>query len=304
MRVLRRGGLLALVALLPACQPPPLPPPSTGRYVIGQPYEAGGIWSYPREDFSGSETGVAAILPDRAAGRVTANGEVFDPARLLAAHRTLQLPAILTVWNLETGREIRVRVNDRGPADPGRILALSRRAAELLGMPPGGDAGGTAAVRITVDGPSSRALALALPGDRPDALVITTAPRGTVEAEALPPPPGAREASRRQLPQGGAPNRLADAADPILPPDPLPEDVVERPGVPVRFVVEAGTFFRRDLAQRQAARMSGARTEAFGEGRQPQYRVRLGPFATLAEADRAVAAVLAAGQPEVRLLVE
>lgn len=299
MRPARPGRLLVLAALLPACQPLPAPP-SAGRTLIGQPYTSGGVWSYPREDFSSSETGVAAILPDRAAGRLTANGEVFDSSRLLAAHRTLQLPAILTVWNLESGREVRVRVNDRGPTEAGRILGLSRRAAELLGVSPGG----TAAVRVTVDGPPSRALASALPGGRAPLLTIATAPRGAVMAENLPPPPGAREAGRRQAAAGAAPTRITAEADPGLPPDPLPETVAQRGPVPVRLLVEAGSFFRRDLAQRQAASLSGARTEPFGEGRQPQYRVRLGPFATVTEADRAVAAVLAAGQPEVRLLVE
>lgn len=299
MRPARPGHLVVLVALLPACQPLPAPP-SAGRTLIGQPYTSGGVWSYPREDFAGSETGIAAILPDRAGGRVTANGEVFDPTRLLAAHRTLQLPAILTVWNLETGREVQVRVNDRGPTEAGRLLGLSRRAAELLGVPPGG----TAAVRITVDGPPSRALASALPGDCAPLLTIATAPRGAVMAENLPPPPGSREAGRRQAPAGAVPARIAAKADPGLPPDPLPEAVLQRFAVPVRLLVEAGSFFRRDLAQRQAASLPGARTEPFGEGRQPRYRVRLGPFATVAEADRAVAAVLAAGHPEVRLLVE
>ena len=53
----------------------------------------GGVWSYPREDFALSESGLAAVLPDARRGRRTANGEVHDPAALTAAHRTLQLPA-------------------------------------------------------------------------------------------------------------------------------------------------------------------------------------------------------------------
>ena len=115
----------------------PASSPSGARYVVGEPYQMGGVWSYPREDYALSESGLAVVLPDARRGRRTANGEVHDPAALTAAHRTLQLPAVVVVWNLETGRELRVRVNDRGPEAPGRVIGLSRRAAELLGMRPG-----------------------------------------------------------------------------------------------------------------------------------------------------------------------
>jgi len=270
--------------------------------MVGQPYEMGGVWSYPREEFFLTETGLAVVLPDAQPGRRTANGEVFDPAQLMGAHRTLQLPVILTVWNLETGREIRLRVNDRGPAQPGRILGLSRRAAELLGIP----AGGTAQVRITVEAEASRALAGTLSGVEQAVLPIAAAPSAAVEIEALAPPPGARSAERMH--QLAATRRLPAAAtpEPSAPPERLPEQVVQRTPMPGRLVVEAGTFFRRDLAQRQAVRLAGlgARVEPLGSGRGQQFRVRLGPYASPDEADRAVSGVLAAGLPEVRIVVE
>jgi rare lipoprotein A len=101
------------------------------RYHLGEPIRLGGQWAYPREDFALDERGVVAIWPTRA-GR-TANGEAVDPRGLLAAHRTLQLPAIVSVTNLENGRSLRLRVNERGPDTPGRVLAVTPRAAELLG---------------------------------------------------------------------------------------------------------------------------------------------------------------------------
>jgi rare lipoprotein A len=270
--------------------------------MLGEPYSLGGVWSYPKEEFGRSETGLAAVLADRRAGRRTANGEIFDPGLLIGAHRTLQLPAIVTVWNLETGREIRVRLNDRGPAQAGRVIGLSARAATLLGIP----SGGTAPVRVTVvDGPS-RALARSLPSAERMAPQVEAVPTAAVEREALAPPPGARQAERaREAVRSPAAVAARDAIADLLP-DPLPEQVVQRHAMPGRLVVEAGTFFRRDLAQRQAAQIAGldARVEPFGGGRQPQYRVRLGSFVDLAAADRAVAAVLAAGLPEVKLLVE
>ncbi len=269
--------------------------------MLGEPYAMGGVWSYPREDFGLEEGGVAAVLPRGRPGQRTANGEAYDADRLVGAHRTLQLPAIVSVWNLENGREIKVRVNDRGPAQPGRVIGLSPRAAQLLGIP----ANGAAQVRIRVETGPSQALAGALPNAERPAIAVAAAPRAAVETEALPPLAGAREAGGRTAPVRAVARTLADAR-PEMPPDPLPEIVTTRPAQPGRLLIEAGSFFRRDLAQRQAARIPGVRprVEPLGGGRQPQYRVVAGPFPDVAAADRAVGAVLLAGLPEVRLLVE
>lgn len=81
-----------------------------------------------------SEVGIASWYGGPHQGRVTASGEIFDMTRLTAAHRALPLGTSLKVTNLENGRVVRVRVNDRGPYVPGRILDLSRQAARALGM--------------------------------------------------------------------------------------------------------------------------------------------------------------------------
>lgn len=274
--------------------------------MLGQPYAMGGIWSYPKEDFGLEERGIAAVLPRSGRGHRTTNGESYDPDRLMGAHRTLQLPAIVTVSNLENGREIRLRVNDRGPAQPGRILGLSPRAAELLAIP----ATGAAQIRLRVEAAPSQALARALPNPESPGLALAPVPRAAVETEALAPLPGARDSQRvRRAPARPVATLVADSS-PELPPDPLPEQVTMNQPMPGRLVIEAGSFFRRDLAQRQAARLAGlqaglqARVEPFGAGRQPQFRVRLGPYPTLDAADRAMASLLAAGLPDARLLVE
>jgi rare lipoprotein A len=64
----------------------------------------------------------------------TASGEKFDPNELTAAHRTLPFGTRLRVTNVATGRSVTVRVNDRGPFVPGRVVDVSRSAAESLGM--------------------------------------------------------------------------------------------------------------------------------------------------------------------------
>jgi rare lipoprotein A len=296
----RRLALLLplLAACTPAKPPAPVAPP---RYVVGEPYQLGGIWSYPREDFALRETGLATVVADPRAGRVTADGEVYDPDWLTAAHRTLQLPAILVVTNLENGLELRVRVNDRGPAQAGRVVALSRRAAELLRV----QAGGTQ-VAIAVDTDASRALAAGLPQPEATRIAIATAPRETLQAESLAPPPGARSADRvRQAPEArGFAAPPAELAAASATPQRLPEAVAQGIARPGQLYVQASTFTAREAAQRQAARLPGARVDAFGPGRQPEYRVRLGPFASVAQADQGLEMARRSGVSDARILVD
>lgn len=295
------GALLLPLFLLAGCWKPELPTPSgEQRYVVGEAYQLRNLWFYPREDFSLVETGLAAVAANAGGGRRTANGEARDGAALTAAHRTLQLPAILRVTNLENGRSLLVRVNDRGPADPGRVVELSRRAAELLGVAPNR----AAQVRIAVEGDASRALAAGLPapdGSRPR---IETAPSGSVERETLAPLAGSRQAERVRearpavvaVADGGA-SRQTAAID-------LPERVSQGPAMPGQLFVQGSSFSTRAAAQRQAVRLGGARLDATGAARQPEWRVRLGPFADPAEADRALDGALRAGVSEARIVVD
>lgn len=85
------------------------------------------------------ESGLASIYDRALNGQKTANGEVHDRSALFAAHRTLPLPSLVQVVNEANGREIVVRVNDRGPFDPDRVIDLSERSAEMLGIPQGSD---------------------------------------------------------------------------------------------------------------------------------------------------------------------
>ena len=105
------------------------------HYKIGNPYEiARDGWYYPAVDKDYSEVGIASWYGDKFHGRLTANGEVFDKNVLTAAHRTLPMPSIAEVQNLDNGRIIQVRVNDRGPFAKGRIIDLSEAAAQKLGF--------------------------------------------------------------------------------------------------------------------------------------------------------------------------
>lgn len=86
------------------------------------------------------ETGVAIVYGDEFAGLPTANGEIFDQAALTAAHPSLPLPSLVQVRNPATGREVVVRVNDRGPFEDGASLQVSRETARVLGFEGAGKA--------------------------------------------------------------------------------------------------------------------------------------------------------------------
>ena len=107
-------------------------PRGGGRDQVGKPYKVAGKWYYPKEDRQYRKVGGASWYGDAFHGRLTANGEVYDMTHLTAAHPTMPLPSYARVTNLKNGSSVIVRVNDRGPFARGRIIDLSKRAAEML----------------------------------------------------------------------------------------------------------------------------------------------------------------------------
>jgi len=78
------------------------------------------------------ETGMASFYSDKLQGRMTASGETYDKLKMTAAHRSLAFKTKIKVTNLENKKSVLVLVNDRGPFVEGRIIDLSRAAAEKL----------------------------------------------------------------------------------------------------------------------------------------------------------------------------
>ena len=107
-------------------------PRGGGRDQLGQPYKVKGKWYHPKEEPGYRKTGVASWYGDAFHGRLTANGEIYDMTHLTAAHPTMPLPSYARVTNTRNGASVIVRVNDRGPFAHGRVIDLSRRAAEML----------------------------------------------------------------------------------------------------------------------------------------------------------------------------
>ena len=137
---------LARQRLAPVRHARPARPARAGRgyYKIGKPdYLRGGRY-FPRHEPDYDRTGIASWYGGQFHGRQTANGEIYDMNAITAAHPTLPLPSLVRVTNLDNGRQLVVRVNDRGPYARNRLIDLSRRSAEILGM----RRQGTARVRV------------------------------------------------------------------------------------------------------------------------------------------------------------
>ena len=274
-------------------------PGAAVAYTVGPGYQAGGRWVYPREQFQYSASGLAAVADGRARGDGrTADGERVDAGAMTAGHPTLQLPAVARVTNLENGRQALVRVNDRGPADPGRVIALSSRAAAVLGAGPG------TRVRVELDEAMSHAVADAARGGTPQ-LAIAAAPVQSIASEPLAPPSGVAASTRGKV----AAVRTVVAAAPdvaVSVPERLADSYTQGLADPGQMYVRGSEFGRADYAQAQRAQLPGlpVQVERVHEPRQDRYRVRAGPFATVASVDAALRQALNAGVADARIVVE
>ncbi|PIW28605.1 MAG: septal ring lytic transglycosylase RlpA family protein [Rhodospirillales bacterium CG15_BIG_FIL_POST_REV_8_21_14_020_66_15] len=286
---------------------------ANGTYKIGNPYQIAGTWYYPAEEWDYDETGIASWYGDDFHGKNTANGESYDMNDLTAAHRTLPMPSFVRVVNLENGRSVVLRINDRGPFAKGRIIDVSRRAAQLLGFRDKG----TARVRVQVMAERSQALKAQLLGHETIAqhgspIQVDKLPKASVSAESLPPPPGARAAPQPQPVESAAaaptsaPGRQVATAEEIRP-GTMPEPEVTTVAVgPTSIFVQAGSFTNYQNALRtklMVSRVSPATISHVLIDNRDFYRVRVGPLASVEDADRTLERVQALGYPGARIVV-
>lgn len=242
-----RPGPLAQAA--PPSSPSAAQSGGGGRYKVGSPYQINGQWYYPAEQPNYDETGVASWYGDAFNGKPTANGEVFDMHGLSAAHKTLPLPSIVEVTNLDNGRSMQLRVNDRGPFVDNRVIDLSRGAAEELGvLRPG-----LAKVRVKYVGPAPLQpkplppvqIAAVTPPPPPVAPVIE-APAPVVTAAAPPPQPTITQTELAPIQQAAATAPVEAQAAPVL--------AAAAPS----FEVQAGAFSNLANAERVATQLADA----------------------------------------------
>jgi rare lipoprotein A len=298
--------MLALAALLASCATDPSPRPGGGTYKVGTPYQIGGVWYYPKEDPFYAETGIASWYGEDFHGKLTANGERYNMDALTAAHRTLPLPTIVRVTNLENGKSLRLRVNDRGPYARGRIIDVSRRAADLLGF----QRNGTARVRVEYEGRGKVAdptQSADLDPNHAPATPVRAAPLSSVASTDLAPPPGAQASTPASATSSlPVPPAAASTASPV---DNEPDGVVSTQQVPAmtRLWVQVGSFTSRQNADRlvsSLARIGVAQSSRIMLNGKPMFRVRFGPFNAVEEADSMLDKVISAGQNGAQIIVE
>lgn len=267
---------LSLTVLLSGCEsasPEVTDPPQKqasaiksqgGVYKVGNPYKILGRWYYPKEDYSYSEVGIASWYgPDFHAKR-TANGEKYNMHSLTAAHRTLPLPSIVKITNLENGRSLVVRVNDRGPYARNRIIDVSKKVAQLLGFLEKG----TAKVRVEILEKESKNLKAALTGENvsPD---VSSAPT--------------TEIVKSEIGEDVAPLATAPAIAPVTPSYTARNDYDNEAetSLPGGYYVQAGAFSNYETAGQLAARLADFGSPHIQKAKvngRLFYRVRIGPY--------------------------
>ncbi len=311
-----------------------------GGYKIGVPYTIRGVKYYPREDFEYDKTGLASWYGDPFHGRKTASGEIFNKWAMTAAHKTLQMPSLVEVTNLENGRKLVLRINDRGPFVSGRIIDLSRGAARKLGV----EKTGVARVRVRVlkkESQRMKQLALAnmnpnsvavaartntvVPGQQPPTATVAAnpAPGASGGPTALTAPPPASQTAAPPSPVASpvrATGRRSITSENLAPPRPVtqtapPPPTAAAPSAKVvappivgkgSIFVQAGAFRSAANAQRlrnSLANIGQARVFPADIGGQRYYRVRLGPVASIEQGNRLLARIVNAGYPKARMIV-
>lgn len=305
---------------------------SIGKYKVGNPYRIKGRWYYPKEEFRKVETGVASWYGPNFHGKPTANGEVFDQDALTAAHRTLQIPSLVRVTNLDNGRSLILRVNDRGPFSRGRVLDVSKRGAELLGF----KRAGTAKIRLEVMEQESRyAAAEAKAGRSTDRFEVALNKGESLPAHpSKPDKPIILASAPSQEPQTIAnPSNLAKPASvkrEVLStkrPSPIRQEtatgspqslrdsdlkdsekfVRQTPPTSSELYVQAGAFSNYGNAARLStslARLGKSKVSETTVNGKTFYRVRIGPIDTVTRADTILSALAGKGNNEAMIVVQ
>ncbi len=267
-------------------------PKGGGRYKIGDPYKIGGRWYTPRVNPSYDRVGVASWSGEMFHGRYTANGEIYDMNALSAAHTTMPLPSYARVTNLQNGRSLVMRVNDRGPYAHDRIIDLSRRSAQALGFA----RNGTARVRVQYIGSAplngDDSLERRVYASRPwarmaqatqnqlmaDSIVVGSLP---VESNTVKPSANAWATHSRTAS--------------------VPPIATQMGG----FSIQAASFRNRDFAaslRTKLANLGAAYVQRANIAGKTYYRVRLGPYDKRHDADEALRAVVGTGVTDARIM--
>ena len=255
-----------------------------GIYKVGKPYKIAGEWYYPRENTKYDNIGIASWYGPKFQGRRTANGEIFDMNLLTAAHPTLPMPVMVQVTNLENGRSMKLRVNDRGPFKKNREIDLSRRAAEILGFKDKG----TARVRVKYlhRAPLYNQRGQLISGDESDSFVFDKPYTPTRDRYVSAAP--ITEVETKSLDGQDLPSKKS-----VLPKQ--------------KYYVQLGVFSRKDSAEalrQKLGQIGQVEVSELTSGGRQLYRVRVGPVNSRVDANILVDDVLNNGHQDVFILEE
>lgn len=263
------------------------------NFKIGTPYRIEDKWYTPAESYSYDETGISSWYGDQFHGKRTANGEIFDKNALTAAHPTLQLPSLIRVTNLQNGLSTVLRVNDRGPFAKSRLIDVSHQAARVLGF----ENQGTARVRIQVLEKESRILAEA-------------ARKGYSPSEQM------AMAYNREVKQE---NVQVASNQPFVPanmPTPVTSGDIEDlnkklfrkyPVSPTSLYIQVGSFSNAANAQslkQKLNHLGAVNVYPTTVNGQQFNRVRIGPIASVPQADKILNTTIKSGYPQAHIIVD
>ena len=249
---------------------------SGAHQKVGRPYTISGKTYIPARDDNYNRVGVASWYGPKFHGKKTANGEVFDQNAMTAAHPTLPLPSIVRVTNLGTGKQILVRLNDRGPFIDDRLIDLSKRAAFELGY----GSSGITKVRVEYVGPAS------LPGARQPVTIVSA------NLQAAPKIQNASYSRQNNNAWPENPNKKYRIA--------LSKPRTSESG----WFVQAGAYSSEQKARRIAAKMniSGQpKVQTAWINNRYIYRVLVGPYASKSRAAEQQREVISAGFVKARV---
>jgi rare lipoprotein A len=258
-----------------------------GKYHVGKPYQIAGRTYTPHEQPGYTKTGMASWYGDAFHRRKTSNGEWFDMETMTAAHPTLPLPSYAKVTNLENGRSVIVRVNDRGPFVDTRIMDLSKRAADKLGY----RNKGIAKVKVQLIGPAPLR----------DSNAHMMAMNDAVDN-------GASLNQIAAMAQGDDSVQVAEVSPRKMRSQPLPESQVafdEPAPSPTGYMVRVALF--HDRANANAAYQALAEygptqiVKAVGANG-PLYRVEIGPIDSEQDAQVALSNAVSSGYGDARIV--
>jgi rare lipoprotein A len=269
------------------------------------------------------EVGYASWYGDELGGNRTASGETFNPEAITAAHKSLPLPSFAEVTNLDSGRTILVRINDRGPFKRGRIIDISSGAARQLGVTSQGQfpvrvrrvnppeferrqlqSGGQATERLATPPALLAALRRNLkPGEsNPTIASAPDKPKPTIKPVSLPPLQKASDDTNKGAgAQFDPPDVMAEKPMTKKPSIAIPKPVVGNKMAPtsamaVDYFVQIGAFSSQARAE-ALAKKAGATVVSAGN----IWRVRLGPYENEADARAALGPLAAKGYRDTRV---